>query len=426
MEVVPPHLFLARGHPPSASGSNQGRYTYMSSGPSSQAAPHSTNHFSSYSQQSSVRSSSSTNATSASTLFNPPPPMPSSTPNPPSSTPAVTPFGANDSVLNKRGDKEASLFQICVNLRQRLAAFPGFEQALREEEEDADEDADPVTIVWRFFRRGYPLMEMYNALNPHVPLHVDPTKVGEKKRGQAATYKFTTACMTNLGISECFMVTDLYGDDTTGFVKVTRVVNQVLDFLVKEGVLGPDAASAAPGEEGAGTTKRTKRQHIIEELVSTERTYVQHLEMLQAFKKAVEERGVVSGDAIHDIFHNLNSLLDFQRRFLIRVEQTNLLPEDEQNWGSLFVLYKDAFKVYEPYIANQRKCEETAMREFDKLKETGGHTELRQFIENPTVLSAFLLKPFQRLSKYPLLLKVWRSQTPSKADHGRNCETRAT
>jgi cell division control protein 24 len=185
------------------------------------------------------------------------------------------------------------------------------------------------------------------------------------------------------------------------------VVNQVLDILVKEGILGPEASSVQPGEDGTGVmTKRTKRQHIVEELVSTERTYVQHLEMLQAFKKAVEERGVVSGDAIHDIFHNLNSLLDFQRRFLIRVEQTNLLPEDEQNWGSLFVLYKDAFKVYEPYIANQKKCEETALREFDKLKETGGAAELRQFVENPTVLSAFLLKPFQRLAKYPLLLKV--------------------
>ena len=133
---------------------------------------------------------------------------------------------------------------------------------------------------------------------------------------------------------------------------------------------------------------------------------MQHLELLQAFKKLVEEKGVITGDAVHDVFLNLNALLDFQRRFLIRVEQTNALPEDEQNWGKLFVLYKDAFKVYEPYIANQRKCEEVAMREFDKLKETGGSSELRQMVESPTHLTSFLLKPFQRLAKYPLLLKV--------------------
>jgi cell division control protein 24 len=88
-------------------------------------------------------------------------------------------------------------------------------------EDDAGNDADPVTIVWRFLRRGYPLMTLYNATNPRIPLEVDPNKVGEKKRGQAATFKFMQACKEYLGIIETFMVTDLYGEDTTGFVKVS-------------------------------------------------------------------------------------------------------------------------------------------------------------------------------------------------------------
>jgi cell division control protein 24 len=113
------------------------------------------------------------------------------------------------------------LFQICLNLRMRMGGLPGFEELLLEEEEEAGDDADPVTVVWRFLRRGYPLMDLYNALGPRVPLEVDPNKVGEKKRGQAATFKFMQACMKELGISESFMVVDLYGDDTTGFVKVS-------------------------------------------------------------------------------------------------------------------------------------------------------------------------------------------------------------
>lgn len=156
--------------------------------------------------------------------------------------------------------------------------------------------------------------------------------------------------------------------------------------------------------------KRSQREHIIDELVKTERTYVQHLELLQDFKKLVEEKGVITGDAVHDIFLNLNALLDFQRRFLIRVEQTNAQPPEEQNWGKLFVLYKDAFRVYEPYIANQKKCEAVAMREYEKLRETGGPPEMRQMVESPTHLTSFLLKPFQRLSKYPLLLKELRDK----------------
>ena len=156
----------------------------------------------------------------------------------------------------------------------------------------------------------------------------------------------------------------------------------------------------------ASNAQRTQRQHIINELVSTERTYVQQLELLQQFKKLVEEKGVIAGDSAYDIFLNLNSLLDFQRRFLIRVEQTNAQPEEDQNWGKLFVLYRDAFRVYEPFIANQKKGEETALKEFDKLKELAGSSEIRQMVESPVTFSSFLLKPFLRLTKYPLLLKV--------------------
>lgn len=178
----------------------------------------------------------------------------------------------------------------------------------------------------------------------------------------------------------------------------------MLDAAVQMGIIQTEVNVSDPAS--ISTVKRTQREHIIDEMVRTERTYVQHLELLQSFKKLVEEKGVITGDNVHDMFLNLNALLDFQRRFLIRVEQTNAMPASEQNWGQLFVLYKDAFKVYEPYIANQKKCEEVAMREFDKLKETGGSAEMQQMVESPKHLTAFLLKPFQRLAKYPLLLKV--------------------
>ena len=186
------------------------------------------------------------------------------------------------------------------------------------------------------------------------------------------------------------------------------MVNRVLDILVQMGIITTEAESSEVAS--LSTAKRTQREHIIDELVKTERTYVQHLELLQSFKKLVEEKGVITGDSVHDIFLNLNALLDFQRRFLIRVEQTNAQSAADQNWGHLFVLYKDAFKVYEPYIANQKKCEEVAMREFDKLRETGGSSEMQQMVESPTHLTSFLLKPFQRLAKYPLLLKELRDK----------------
>lgn len=178
-----------------------------------------------------------------------------------------------------------------------------------------------------------------------------------------------------------------------------------MDILKSKGLLqyrGPAknaATQAAP---------LTTRERIIDEVVKTERDYVQHLEMLQSFQNAIH--GAVPGDAMHDIFLNLNQLLDFQRRFLIRIEQQNSLSEPDQNWGKLFSHYRDGFKVYEPFLANQTRCNNAVMKEWKKLQ--GAilpSSELGGMVESPTILLGFLIKPFQRLSKYPLLLRVFPS-----------------
>ncbi|OQO13212.1 hypothetical protein B0A48_01440 [Cryoendolithus antarcticus] len=409
MEVAYGNPYLMRTHTaPSRGLQNPAKPTSNMNGNYPPPNPHilsrahtSSNH--SMQSKESSRSSDTTQGTTNSTLFPPPlgsgPTSNGGGPNGNDVTPTVN-------IMNSVAHASASLFQVGVALRKRLLAVPGFEEDLMDEEADAGEDTDPVTLLWRFFRRGFPLIYLYNALEISAPLQVNATLKDEKKP-KAATLKFLQACMNELKFpqDECFIVMDLYGDDTSGFVKVTRVVNRVLDMLVKRGLIDDVQPTATDFENANKSLKRTQRQHIVSELVTTERTYVQHLELLQSFRHLVEEKGIIPGDAIHDIFLNLKPLLDFQRRFLIRVEQTNALPEEEQNWGKLFLLYMDAFKVYEPYIANQRKCEKTVVAEYNKLKDAGGSIEMRQMVESSTALYGFLMKPFQRLSKYPLLLE---------------------
>lgn len=120
---------------------------------------------------------------------------------------------------------ESSLYQICVNLKKRLADLPDFHEHLSEMNEEEAEDADyidPVTAMWNCLRQGYPLMTLYNALRPAKPLVVDLKKYGESKIGKAATFQFLRACTSDLGFpsEQMFLITDLYGEDTTGFVKV--------------------------------------------------------------------------------------------------------------------------------------------------------------------------------------------------------------
>lgn len=182
-------------------------------------------------------------------------------------------------------------------------------------------------------------------------------------------------------------------------------MNRVLDLLDQRGLLLHTESQIGNGNNEE-TPRLTYRQNVVKEIVTSERDYVQFLELLQSFKKELEERGSIAGDALHDIFMNLNALLDFQRRFLIRIEQQNSLPESQQNWGQLFIQYKDSFRVYEPFIANQVRCQKTVEREWERIKAAPVSDDLKGMVEGTNILLGFLLKPFQRLSKYPMLLEV--------------------
>lgn len=185
------------------------------------------------------------------------------------------------------------------------------------------------------------------------------------------------------------------------------MVNRVLDILEMQGQLlrtaGP--ANGPQGEKGAAV-KLTKREHILKELLQTERDYVHHLQNLQALKKELEETGALTGDSIHSIFLNLNNLLDFAQRFLIRMEQHYAQPEERQDWGNLFICHEDALRQYEPFIANQPRCDELCMKEWDKIHNAPRTIDLRQMVAQYATLNAFFVKPFQRLTKYPLMLSV--------------------
>ena len=131
----------------------------------------------------------------------------------------------SDNIINRRAGADTSLYQICVNLKKRLADVPGFQEHIQEMNEEEAEDGDymdPVTAMWNCLRRGFPLITVYNALRQGEPLRVDSARFAESKIGKAATFQFLHGCLSELKFpsNEAFLITDLYGEDTTGFVKV--------------------------------------------------------------------------------------------------------------------------------------------------------------------------------------------------------------
>ncbi|KAI1197126.1 Rho guanyl nucleotide exchange factor [Nemania serpens] len=310
---------------------------------------------------------------------------------------------ATANIINQRADASRSLYQICVSLKQRLAKVPGFEGFLEVIERDAlSSEYNPVESLWDVLRTGEPLLTIYNSFKPAVPLNPGDLPKDPARRPKAATFKFIDACLRQIQIpaTDCFIVSDLMNNDTTGFVKVIQVINHVLDKADQGGHLLEVAPYPEDGNFQTSAPQMTYRDHVIRELVDTERKYVQDLENLHDLRKCLQDKAVVQGDVLYQIFLNLHGILDFQRKFLIRIETTNSMPQSAQQWGTPFIMNESGFDIYQPFIANQRKAAKVANQVFDKI----------QLAEHPVAcdfntLDGFLLKPMQRLAKYPLLLK---------------------
>jgi cell division control protein 24 len=136
---------------------------------------------------------------------------------------------ATSNIINQRADASRSLYQICVSLKQRLAKVPGFEGYMEQLEQMAadPDEGGPVESLWKLLRTGYPLLAIYNALQPETPLQVqEGPGVSEAKRSKIAILRFVEACKSKLMLptTEVFIITDLAGNDTTGFVKVSCFV----------------------------------------------------------------------------------------------------------------------------------------------------------------------------------------------------------
>lgn len=111
-----------------------------------------------------------------------------------------------------------------------------------------------------------------------------------------------------------------------------------------------------PQDGGASTGNVFK---TVEELVASERSYVQELEILERFSVEILNAELVSPETVYSIFSNLRQILDFQRKFLIKLE-TEYEPIEEMGqsawsegrWGRPFVDMEKEFAVYGPYCAN--------------------------------------------------------------------------
>lgn len=315
-----------------------------------------------------------------------------------------------------------SLFQVCVDMRKRLSRVPGFHVWMQGYVPDPcdDEDLDALTTLWAIFRRGFPLIALYNLLSPAVPAVVSE-KVPERERERNATSIFLRAYMMNfrISISECFTLIHMYSSNMLGFVKVIKVVSHMLDILDEKGILssGPlndcgyvvdsNATITISSHSSSrdvlvphGSASPILIKHIVENFVDDERRYTRYLKNLRCF---LVDIGLPYD--VHMICSNLEKILVLQSQLLVHFERIYAKPEALQNWGKPFNLFQSCFEVYVPFAVGLRSSVELAKHNFRTFGVTDGGPELRTLTERRSNVELLLLKPFKQLAKYRSFLQ---------------------
>ncbi|KAI8807500.1 hypothetical protein BJ742DRAFT_772959 [Cladochytrium replicatum] len=305
----------------------------------------------------------------------------------------------------------ASLFHQCLSLTEKLYRFPNFDFYLFPYKYDhigvqpdgSVKPFDPVQTLWDCLRLGAPLAQIFNHYMPSMP--IDVPDVGGTIPGQykgahkKPVMQFLLNCKKVLDLGEeesQVILSDLYNDDTNGFLKFLKIVERLLDRIEQAGLLPPRIPLPfdLPSSNNDPADNRSK---LVAELIETERKYVSDLQELKDYQKQLMDAGL-SKDKGYQIFANLDGILDFQRKFLVQMEATLALNTGEQRLGQLFSLNEEAFRIYEAFCGNYDYAVQKATEDQALL------TKLSPKLDPVIQLPSYLIKPVQRICKYPLFL----------------------
>ncbi|KAK0749111.1 hypothetical protein B0T18DRAFT_364327 [Schizothecium vesticola] len=303
----------------------------------------------------------------------------------------------------------SSIFHECVELEAQLVQLT---QCLFKQILERERSSDILATLVSVFRRGAPLLQLYNQLDDSYQDRWKPLLSQEPSPSSAklAVVEFIQACVMrqNIKTYDCFTVTDLMDDDTTNHVKVIRLVRQITSKLVdarKIENVDVDSLPQMHTPEGPPSPQML----AIEELVREERVYVVRLECLTQIRDQGQILGsygmVLVGDldAANDLLSRSRKLIDAQLRFLIQLESLALRPYKlfDLPWLQLFRNWANMSKDLYARFASGEKHAKRALQAAIALKvrspTTGGSHELSTLVGDAI---GSLSMPPQRLQKY--------------------------
>uniref|UniRef100_H3CX54 TIAM Rac1 associated GEF 1 n=1 Tax=Tetraodon nigroviridis TaxID=99883 RepID=H3CX54_TETNG len=200
--------------------------------------------------------------------------------------------------------------------------------------------------------------------------------------------------------------------------------------------LSPSPVSALPPTPGPAAQRQLshadKLRKVINELLETERTYVKDLScLIECYLTPLQKESFLTQDELDILFGNLGEMVEFQVEFLRTLEDgIKLVPDLDRlerveqfkkvlfSLGGSFLYYADRFKIYSAFCASHTKVPKV-------LAKAKTDSDFKTFLaeRNPrqqhsSTLESYLIKPIQRVLKYPLLLKELYCLTdPDSEEH---------
>ncbi|KAH6583550.1 hypothetical protein BASA61_007950 [Batrachochytrium salamandrivorans] len=165
---------------------------------------------------------------------------------------------------------------------------------------------------------------------------------------------------------------------------------------------GPEAV------EALGLSKKEiKRQEVIFEIITTESDYLDDLDIIcEAYSKQLKRNKLIRSKDMAIIFSNIEQLLPVNMELLKSLVKRQEANKVIEHVGDVFIRVSDYLKMYTMYCSNhpyaliklQSVRQNKSVAKF--LDQCAQHPDCRNLN-----LANFLLKPVQRVCKYPLFLR---------------------
>ncbi|XP_053297487.1 rho guanine nucleotide exchange factor TIAM1 isoform X1 [Pleuronectes platessa] len=200
--------------------------------------------------------------------------------------------------------------------------------------------------------------------------------------------------------------------------------------------LSPSPVSALPPTAGTAAQRQLshadKLRKVINELVETEKTYVKDLScLIECYLTPLQKESFLTQDELDILFGNLGEMVEFQVEFLRTLEDgIRLVPHLDRldrveqfkkvlfSLGGSFLYYADRFKIYSAFCASHTKVPKVLAKAKTDPDFKAFLAERNPRQQHSSTLESYLIKPIQRVLKYPLLLRELYSLTdPDSEEH---------